>query len=218
MSTERAMSQAATEPERLDAIAKTRDAAVRYALADGLEEIVAGVLTVIWAVVIFSWPAWRSRATIVGLMALAFAALWAIPAIQRRVTHARLGYVDPPAPSKPADSRIGVAVVLVPSLFFSMLMASAWWDFDTVLWPGLAFIVAIALPVALIRRGRRHGTPRFYLYAAATAVAFLTIAWAGRQSQVAGIAVAVVGSVMLVMGTLTFLRFLRLPRHADAEE
>jgi hypothetical protein len=192
----------------------------RYWNADGLPELMMGLLWMLWGGAWLLGEAlphdWRSNVywtAAPALLALSgVAAVWATKRLKERLTFPRTGYVDWKEPSRSARVT-AAAVAMVTAMVLAALAANRDAGMERVAAPVLGVILSLAFVVASLRQRAPH-----YLALAAVAVA-LGLAFGALRAgweSVNWLFVAL-GAATAALGGLRLALFLRKHPRTPAE-
>jgi hypothetical protein len=190
---------------------------VRQSFADGLVDLVAGVLFVLQAVAFYYWRGWHA------VLAMATANLWlmcmpwTLRKLRERLTYPRVGYAKAVGdfPRKwDAPVQHGAVAVSVLVAFVLLFAVASWWEWKLRWMPPLAVLV---YSIGLAYGARQTGFRRFYFPAAVAMCSFAWAAWVGVPERTLAVTSGAIGGSLVLTGVLTLMRFLRLPRQVGSE-
>jgi hypothetical protein len=188
-------------------------AATRHWNIDGLPDIEAGGLLILWGGVLAGHEIWPSRLTAIasGILPVLLVAVFLIvdallvPRLKRRLTYPRAGYVRPRATPYRRGTAAGLGA-------FSAAAMMAWIAGGRGLdRPHMPSIVAGLGTLFLAYCGWRFRLPRLFAYAVAAAAVGLALPPTWPPDLGVGAFQVAVGTLLLAGGGLTLRRFLRIP-------
>jgi hypothetical protein len=198
----------------------------RFFQGDGLIELLSGLFFLLWGGVYFAGYRWVPPALFVMLLAfmpillpLAMGPL--LETLRRRITYTRAGYL-PSAPPPVGEQRRRMIVIGAPLLLWAaaviFFIGVGGGRLTVPVWaPAL---VAALLATLLGYAGWHTGSARYYWLAGILAIAGIVVSFFFEDAAVTAVGCIFVGmgALLLVVGTVTLVRFLRRNPRASFTE